>query len=224
MSFEALQALVDECTPTSAITDLLVKGQTSFDYQSGGQAVHCTVARTTSSIRMVIAVADGPPRRAGTSPGAASQSAQVAPSRPTPPAAMAAAAPVAVTAVAGEPKINAMLRAMKQMGASDLHMSCTMPPLVRKDGEMKPVPGFDVLTPETHAEALVRDRAREEPQGVRRAQRHRLRARDRGPVALPRQHVPRPPRPGRRIPRDSRTRCCRPSSSACRPRCSSSAT
>jgi len=28
-------------------------------------------------------------------------------------------------------------------------MSCTMPPLVRKDGEMKPVPGFPVLTPDT---------------------------------------------------------------------------
>ncbi|MCS6886290.1 MAG: type IV pilus twitching motility protein PilT [Blastocatellia bacterium] len=35
---------------------------------------------------------------------------------------------------------------MVQMGASDLHMSVSMPPMVRHDGEMKPLPGYPVLT------------------------------------------------------------------------------
>jgi twitching motility protein PilT len=40
------------------------------------------------------------------------------------------------------------------MGASDLHMSCTMPPIVRHHGEMKPIPGFPALTPETMLKLL----------------------------------------------------------------------
>src|SRR5919112_1952655 len=36
-----------------------------------------------------------------------------------------------------EPAINAMFRRMCELKASDLHMSATVPPLVRKDGEMR---------------------------------------------------------------------------------------
>jgi twitching motility protein PilT len=36
-----------------------------------------------------------------------------------------------------EPAINAMFRRMFEMKASDLHLSATMPPLVRKDGDMR---------------------------------------------------------------------------------------
>ncbi|HEX7019781.1 MAG TPA: type IV pilus twitching motility protein PilT [Gemmatimonadaceae bacterium] len=39
----------------------------------------------------------------------------------------------------GEPRINQMFRRMCELGASDLHLSATMPPLVRKDGEMRPL-------------------------------------------------------------------------------------
>src|SRR6266545_2782545 len=44
-------------------------------------------------------------------------------------------APVA----AREPAINAMFRRMFQLKASDLHLSATTAPLVRKDGEMRPL-------------------------------------------------------------------------------------
>lgn len=37
------------------------------------------------------------------------------------------------------PVIDAMFRRMCEMGASDLHLSSSMPPLVRKDGEMRPL-------------------------------------------------------------------------------------
>jgi twitching motility protein PilT len=42
-----------------------------------------------------------------------------------------------VAPVVREPAINAMFRRMCEMKASDLHMSATVPPLVRKDGEMR---------------------------------------------------------------------------------------
>jgi twitching motility protein PilT len=47
--------------------------------------------------------------------------------------------------------IDEMLRAMKKLGASDLHLSCSMPPLVRLHGEMKPIPGF----PDLHADRML---------------------------------------------------------------------
>ncbi|MGZ3439610.1 MAG: type IV pilus twitching motility protein PilT, partial [Polyangia bacterium] len=54
----------------------------------------------------------------------------------------------ASVAPGGGAAIDDMLRAMKKLGASDLHMSCLMPPLVRLHGEMKPIPGFGELTPD----------------------------------------------------------------------------
>jgi twitching motility protein PilT len=50
--------------------------------------------------------------------------------------------------------MDKLLLEMKKMGASDLHMSCTMPPLVRLHGEMKPIPGEPALTPERMIELL----------------------------------------------------------------------
>jgi twitching motility protein PilT len=88
-----------------------------------------------------------------------------APAAPTAPMATAPTAPIAMATAtttmtmttaelpagplaSGAPAlIDDMLRAMKKLGASDLHMSCSMPPLVRLHGEMKPVPGFPELTP-----------------------------------------------------------------------------
>jgi twitching motility protein PilT len=47
----------------------------------------------------------------------------------------------------GTPGIENLLRSMWQKGASDLHLSATMPPLVRKDGQIEPLDGMqDPLT------------------------------------------------------------------------------
>lgn len=47
-----------------------------------------------------------------------------------------------------EPAINRLFRAMWEAKASDLHLSVSMPPLVRKDGHMMPLePGAAELTP-----------------------------------------------------------------------------
>lgn len=51
------------------------------------------------------------------------------------------------TAVVQEPPINRLFRLMVQTGASDLHLSATVPPLIRKDGRMLPIdPSAPALT------------------------------------------------------------------------------
>jgi len=167
----ALQALLEDCAPAGALADLLVHGHTTFDYEAGPQPVRCNVTQSPGTLRLVIAVADASDRPALKAPapprelqnvGAVGGRGAAAPSRgkkatnaPTSAPVAAGAVPGGIPgAVPGEPKINAMLRAMKELGASDLHMSCTMPPLVRKDGEMKPIPGFPTLTPESMLDLL----------------------------------------------------------------------
>ena len=46
---------------------------------------------------------------------------------------------VSVPALPREPAINSMFRRMYELKASDLHLSAAMPPLIRKDGEMRPL-------------------------------------------------------------------------------------
>ena len=157
----AVHALLEDFAPPGALADLLVKGQTAFDYDDGPQPVRCTVSQSPSSLRIVIAVADASDRPALKAPAVPRELAKAvaaeAPAASVPRSKRLSAAPATATApavVPGEPKINGMLRAMKNMGASDLHMSCTMPPLVRKDGEMKPIPGFPVLTPDAMLQLL----------------------------------------------------------------------
>ena len=135
-----IHQMVEEVAPPEAMTELLVGGTASFDYRRGPQPVRFTVTSRGSAVRLVIAIPD------------TTETVALPPTRPTP-SPIPAAPPPAVTA-AGGLKLDAMLRAMREMGASDLHMSCTMPPLVRKDGEMKPVPGFPVLTPELMLQLL----------------------------------------------------------------------
>ncbi len=60
-----------------------------------------------------------------------------APALSTPQAFAPAAAVVAAAPVVREPAINGMFRRMFELKASDLHLSATMPPMVRKDGEMR---------------------------------------------------------------------------------------
>jgi twitching motility protein PilT len=164
-----LQSLVEECANANALADLMVKGTTTFDYLGGPRPVRCTVTQSSMMVRLVIAVADAAERppltTADSGPIKAPQIAAAPPpvtAAPAPARSAPAAPPVAHTpapaapsnVAAGSPKIDGMLRAMKEMGASDLHMSCTMPPLVRKDGEMRPVPGFPVLTPDVMLQLL----------------------------------------------------------------------
>jgi twitching motility protein PilT len=46
-------------------------------------------------------------------------------------------------------EIDRLLQTMLSMRASDLHISTASPPMVRVDGEMRPVPGYDIQTAES---------------------------------------------------------------------------
>jgi twitching motility protein PilT len=74
---------------------------------------------------------------------------------------------VSIGPVSGKPagEIDRLLNKLVEMKGSDLHMSITSPPMIRKDGEMQALPGFPVLTPESMERMImpiVPDRNREE--------------------------------------------------------------
>jgi twitching motility protein PilT len=53
-------------------------------------------------------------------------------------------------------RMDTLFRAMAAEGASDLHMSVSIPPLIRKDGKIQPLPsGEQALTPEVMHELLT---------------------------------------------------------------------
>jgi len=157
LSHATLQALVEECASANALADLLVNGSSMFHYAGGPQPVRCSVTATPTMMRVVISVSDVSERQplqiSITTPARAPEPA--APAKPAPaPQVIEAAAPARTRVPPGSPKIDEMLYAMKDLGASDLHLSCKMPPLIRKDGEMKPIPGFPVLQPDTMLQLL----------------------------------------------------------------------
>lgn len=64
------------------------------------------------------------------------------------PAAQAAFVPAAANS-AEKAKMDALFNKMAELGASDLHLSVSMPPMMRKDGKMKPLEeGAAALTPD----------------------------------------------------------------------------
>jgi twitching motility protein PilT len=69
--------------------------------------------------------------------------------------------------VSGKPagEIDRLLNKLVELKGSDLHMSISSPPMIRKDGEMQQLPGFPPLTPESMERMvmpIVPDRNREE--------------------------------------------------------------
>jgi twitching motility protein PilT len=69
-------------------------------------------------------------------------------SAPAAAATAAALAPTKKIANKGPIEMDKYFAAQLEQKASDLHMSAMNPPMVRKDGEMIPIPGFPTLAPE----------------------------------------------------------------------------
>jgi twitching motility protein PilT len=77
------------------------------------------------------------------------------PSVPVAPMTSAAPAPVpepepeppppVIESVPGEPSINRILRQLVAEGGSDLHLTTGVPPMIRKDGDIRALRGWDVL-------------------------------------------------------------------------------
>ena len=93
--------------------------------------------------QLAVSILRNVPAPVAASAPAATPQPQAAPAAPpaaaavAAPAAVAPAPPAAAPPVAGAPYIDQLFRAMCAMNASDLHISAGMPPLVRKDGEIK---------------------------------------------------------------------------------------
>ncbi|MCA9838624.1 MAG: PilT/PilU family type 4a pilus ATPase [Trueperaceae bacterium] len=85
----------------------------------------------------------------------ASPTAEAAPTTNTQQAASPAPKVESVKIRNEEPKLNAYLRKMIEVGASDLHMTSGMPPLVRLNGEMQPLDGDTPLSNEALSEILL---------------------------------------------------------------------
>jgi twitching motility protein PilT len=180
ITHEMLTAMLEEFAPPGELASLLTDGKAQFDYASAsGKPFAVSVEVSGGKLKLTLASGAAAPElasagieldrapppsarsvyrtqrtgSAGAPPEPAPASDTVAAPTPppvTPPPVMATPA-----APPGEPaEIDQLLMAMKKMGASDLHMSCTMPPMVRQHGEIKPIPGFDVLTPERMVKLL----------------------------------------------------------------------
>jgi twitching motility protein PilT len=120
--------LVREAAPPDAFDQLRRDGRVSFRHPSeGGAAVQVAVEVTAPGTWKVGLTMGAEPAEAAAAP--APTSPQVAPPPATP----------AVQPVAGEPALNRHLRMMKRMGASDLHLSSGVVPMVRIDGAMQPL-------------------------------------------------------------------------------------
>jgi twitching motility protein PilT len=68
-------------------------------------------------------------------------------------------------AVDGEPEINRILRQLVREGGSDLHLTAGQRPMMRKDGDIRTLPGWDVLDSETIERwmgAIAHDQAAEQ--------------------------------------------------------------
>jgi twitching motility protein PilT len=184
--------LVQEAAPAERFEALRVNGSTRFRHASeAGVEVEVDVQAHAPRawrvrIRTDAAVADldaRPPRPpiAAAAPAAppavaAAPAAPLPPPNPAsppapPPAAAATAfhsdsvAPPHVASVAGEPAINRLLRAMIALESSDLHLTSSVVPMIRRHGEMRPVPGERPLGAEELAEmirAISPERNREE--------------------------------------------------------------
>jgi twitching motility protein PilT len=145
MTRQEILALVSPVIPEHARRQLPKEPSVTFDYSSPvlGKFTF-TMARDTERLTVTI-VADGPittspPQAAAAAappvagpPGASEPPASI-PS-PTSPSAPAGPPPLRVEG----PPIDRLFHLMATMGASDLHLTAGMPPLVRKDGRMQPL-------------------------------------------------------------------------------------
>jgi twitching motility protein PilT len=165
--------LLSPILPPSAKTDLMEKASTEFLHQSPFGHFVVGIRKSSLGFNVIVrpAVANAPAQiRPAAQPVAqpvaqpaglpASMPVQptgivpmaLAPSAPAapPPVMPAMQSPVSVArpSPGGGPEIDALFHRMAQIGASDLHISVGMPPLLRHDGEIKPVEGYNLLRPE----------------------------------------------------------------------------
>ena len=154
-----LVELVKEAAPGRALEELRKAGRCTFTHACNGIDLAVRVTATSPTVW-----------RVGIEPSDARTDIESIPSMPAvrpvvlvepEPVIHRAAekrsiAPPKVEVVAGEPKIHRYLREMVRLGASDLHLSSQVEPMVRKDGEMQVLEKRPPLRSE-ELEALLRE-------------------------------------------------------------------
>ena len=128
---QEILSLVSPVVPEHARRLLPKEPSVTFDYPSSVGVFTLTVTRDAERL-VVLAIA--------ASPAAAQAQAAEAHIADAPPLPAGPSAPVTpVGSSADGPPIDRLFRLMTAMGASDLHLSVGMPPLVRKDGQIRPI-------------------------------------------------------------------------------------
>ena len=165
-----VQQLVQEVAPLAAIEQLRASGRASFTHDSeGGMSVRVDI-RARGAKDWDVALSPATPGLA-VSPapvGVIEHGSAVARAQPRVAAQVEAHAPAyapdaipeapatpAIQSVAGEPKINRMLRLMVQLDASDLHLCTGVVPMVRLHGEMQPLEERGAFTDAELSEMLL---------------------------------------------------------------------
>jgi twitching motility protein PilT len=129
---QEILAMVGPIVPEQARRQLPKEPSVTFDYVCPSVGpFKVTMARDTE--RLVVTVVSESPAAPAPPPPVPAP----VPAVKEPPPAPVAAAPAA--AAAPGPPIERLFRAMAAAGASDLHLSVGMPPLIRKDGRMQPL-------------------------------------------------------------------------------------
>lgn len=158
ITHDEVSAIVHGAAPASAKRSLMTSGRASFSYAVDGIVVtvmvdarrpdawsvqllpHGTPSKPPAAGNEDTGFTDPPPP--GKAPGApeGATAEAIAARASNPPGARgnrpSSVHPPPIRLDEGEPRIHQYLRAMAKLGASDLHLSSGVPPMVRHDGEM----------------------------------------------------------------------------------------
>ena len=150
LSRQEILAMVGPIVPEHARRQIPKEPSVSFDYAAPALGpFKLTMARDSERLIVTIVSEQAGPEPASGPPPAAAQ-----PVAPAPVQATASPAPP-VPIVASGPPIDRLFRVMAAAGASDLHLTVGMPPLIRKDGRIQPLePGIAPLDPAAIANLL----------------------------------------------------------------------
>ena len=131
---EILQ-LIGPIVPEQARRRLPQESSVDFDFTSPSGAFKVTILRNGTEIVVTFVPDDG---AIAAAPQAAPGEAVAPLAPPTPPLPPPPQTPLP-SVINGAPAIDRLFRRMVEQKASDLHLSTSMPPLVRKDGRIQPL-------------------------------------------------------------------------------------
>jgi len=135
---DSIVQLVEEAAPAPVIDTLRQQSRAAFVHSSNGSLIQVDLEiHAPDRWKVIIRPSDG----AGQNGHASAPNESLPRAVPAP-----LVQPPSTVIQPGEPRINALLRWMVKVSASDLHLSSDVPPMVRQHGDMKPVPKRPPMT------------------------------------------------------------------------------